>query len=134
MKRKSSKLITAAAVVALVIVALAGRVVASSAAFAFTMNLPGGTDETVRKRIGFNDAVSRRDVTADVAVHIKRMLSGAFLSRVGLPIAVADAVDEVREAAAYVTRARGGHGAVREAAEMILKAQGKWDLILSKIS
>jgi 3-deoxy-D-manno-octulosonate 8-phosphate phosphatase (KDO 8-P phosphatase) len=56
-----------------------------------------------------------------------------LMKRVGLPIAVADAVDEVREAAAYVTRARGGRGAVREAAEMILKAQGKWDAILAKI-
>lgn len=57
----------------------------------------------------------------------------SLMKRVGLPIAVADAVDEVREAAAYVTRARGGHGAVREAAEMILKAQGKWGAILAKI-
>lgn len=57
----------------------------------------------------------------------------SLMKRVGLPIAVADAVDEVREVAAYVTRARGGHGAVREAAEMILKAQGKWGAILAKI-
>jgi 3-deoxy-D-manno-octulosonate 8-phosphate phosphatase (KDO 8-P phosphatase) len=57
----------------------------------------------------------------------------AMMKRVGLPIAVADAVDEVREAAAYVTRARGGHGAVREAAEMILKAQGRWQPIVAKI-
>jgi len=54
--------------------------------FAFTMNLPDGMDEAVRKRIGFNDLVSRRQLTADVADHIKRMLSGAFLSRVGTPI------------------------------------------------
>jgi hypothetical protein len=54
--------------------------------FAFTMNLPDGMDEAVRKRIGFNDSVSRRQLTADVADHIKRMLSGAFLSRVGTPI------------------------------------------------
>lgn len=57
----------------------------------------------------------------------------SMMKRVGLPIAVADAVDEVREAAAWVTRAPGGRGAVREAAEMILKAQGKWDAILAKI-
>jgi 3-deoxy-D-manno-octulosonate 8-phosphate phosphatase (KDO 8-P phosphatase) len=57
----------------------------------------------------------------------------SMMKRVGLPIAVADAVDEVREAALYVTRAPGGRGAVREAAEMILKAQGKWDSILAKI-
>jgi 3-deoxy-D-manno-octulosonate 8-phosphate phosphatase (KDO 8-P phosphatase) len=57
-----------------------------------------------------------------------------LMKRVGLPIAVADAVDEVREAAAYVTRRPGGRGAVREAAELILQAQGKWELILSKIA
>jgi len=57
----------------------------------------------------------------------------SLMKRVGMPIAVADAVPEVRDAAAYVTMARGGHGAVREAAEMILKAQGKWEAILAKI-
>ena len=48
-------------------------------------------------------------------------------------VADRDAVADVKEAAAYVTTARGGHGAVREVAEMILKAQGKWDTVLSKI-
>ena len=57
----------------------------------------------------------------------------SLMKRVGFPVAVADAVPEVRAAAAYVTQARGGHGAVREAAEAILKAQGKWDAILAKI-
>jgi 3-deoxy-D-manno-octulosonate 8-phosphate phosphatase (KDO 8-P phosphatase) len=57
----------------------------------------------------------------------------SMMKRVGLPIAVADAVQEVKDAAEYVTQARGGRGAVREAAELILKAQGKWDKILSKI-
>ncbi len=57
----------------------------------------------------------------------------SMMRRVGLPIAVADAVDEVREAALYVTRANGGKGAVREVAELILKAQGKWDKVLSKL-
>ena len=48
------------------------------------------------------------------------------MQRVGLALAVADAVAEVRGAAHYVTRARGGEGAAREAVELILKAQGKW--------
>jgi 3-deoxy-D-manno-octulosonate 8-phosphate phosphatase (KDO 8-P phosphatase) len=48
----------------------------------------------------------------------------------GLGIAVADACEEVRQAAHLVTRLRGGEGAVREALEAILKAQGRWrDLI-----
>lgn len=41
---------------------------------------------------------------------------------VGVPVAVADAVPEVRRAAAYVTHARSGHGAVREICDLILGA------------
>jgi len=58
----------------------------------------------------------------------------SMMKRVGFPVAVADAVKEVRDAAEYVTQARGGRGAVREVAELILKAQGKWETILAKIS
>lgn len=41
--------------------------------------------------------------------------------------AVANASSEVKNAAEYVTDKFGGHGAVREVIEMILKAQGRWD-------
>ena len=46
---------------------------------------------------------------------------------VGLGVAVADACEEVRQAADYVTVATGGTGAVRETIEMILKVQHRWD-------
>jgi len=42
---------------------------------------------------------------------------------VGLAVAVADAVSEVRRAAGYVTRARAGHGAIREICDLILAAR-----------
>lgn len=45
------------------------------------------------------------------------------LKLVGLPVAVADAVPAVRRAARYVTRAPGGHGAVREVCDLILAAR-----------
>lgn len=48
------------------------------------------------------------------------------LERVGLAIAVANAVNEVRRAVHHVTRKGGGDAGVREAIEGILKAQGKW--------
>jgi 3-deoxy-D-manno-octulosonate 8-phosphate phosphatase (KDO 8-P phosphatase) len=41
----------------------------------------------------------------------------------GLAAAVANAVDAVKQAAHYVTRAAGGHGAVREFSEMVLRAR-----------
>jgi 3-deoxy-D-manno-octulosonate 8-phosphate phosphatase (KDO 8-P phosphatase) len=48
------------------------------------------------------------------------------MGRVGFAVAVADAVEETQRAAHYVAAFRGGHGAVREAADLILKAQGRW--------
>ena len=44
-----------------------------------------------------------------------------------VPIAVGNAVAEVKQLAAYVTAATGGAGAVREAIEALLKARGVWD-------
>jgi 3-deoxy-D-manno-octulosonate 8-phosphate phosphatase (KDO 8-P phosphatase) len=54
------------------------------------------------------------------------------LRAVGLGVAVADAVEEVRQAADFVTSLPGGQGAVRETVEMILKSQQRWeDLVRS---
>ncbi len=47
------------------------------------------------------------------------------LRQAGVPIAVHDAVGPVRAAAVYITKHCGGNGAVREVADMILKAQGR---------
>jgi 3-deoxy-D-manno-octulosonate 8-phosphate phosphatase (KDO 8-P phosphatase) len=55
-----------------------------------------------------------------------------LLRRCGLPVAVAGAVQEVRAAAAYVTKAPGGGGAVREVIELILRGAGKWEGILAR--
>lgn len=52
------------------------------------------------------------------------------LNRAGLALAPADAVEEVRRRAHYITVREGGRGAVREAVEWILKIQGKWETIL----
>jgi len=51
----------------------------------------------------------------------------AMFREAGLSVAVADAVKEVREAADFITKRKGGHGAVREACEWILKCQEKWE-------
>jgi len=48
------------------------------------------------------------------------------MRRVGLAVAVADAVVETKLAAHYVTDLKGGRGAVREVCELILKSQGRW--------
>jgi 3-deoxy-D-manno-octulosonate 8-phosphate phosphatase (KDO 8-P phosphatase) len=50
----------------------------------------------------------------------------SLMRRVGLAVAVGDAVPETKAAAHFVTQLPGGHGAVREVVELILKAQGRW--------
>jgi YrbI family 3-deoxy-D-manno-octulosonate 8-phosphate phosphatase len=54
------------------------------------------------------------------------------IRRAGLGVAVADACEEVRQAAHYVTAAGGGRGAVRETIELIIKSQGRWDDVIHK--
>ena len=55
-----------------------------------------------------------------------------IMHRVALAVAVADAVEETKQAAHYVTELNGGHGAVREVTDLILKAQGKWDEVMRR--
>ena len=45
------------------------------------------------------------------------------MKNVGFPVAVADATDEVKEIAKYITKKPGGRGAVREVIDMVLKTQ-----------
>jgi 3-deoxy-D-manno-octulosonate 8-phosphate phosphatase (KDO 8-P phosphatase) len=54
------------------------------------------------------------------------------MRRVELAVAVADAVAETRQAAHFITAQKGGHGAVREVTELILKAQGSWDELVKR--
>ncbi|HEX4426984.1 MAG TPA: HAD hydrolase family protein [Terriglobales bacterium] len=54
------------------------------------------------------------------------------LRRVGLAVAVGDAVPEVKKAAHFITRAVAGRGAIREAIELILKSKGIWEEMIEK--
>lgn len=55
-----------------------------------------------------------------------------ILRRVGLAVAVGNAVPEVKKAAHYVTKSNGGHGAIRETVELVLKAKGIWKAMIDK--
>lgn len=75
-----------------------------------------------RRGLAWEQVAFVGDDLADVAV----------LRRVGLPIAVANAVDEVKALAAYVTRARGGNGAVREAVGWLLAQRGEYETAVNR--
>jgi 3-deoxy-D-manno-octulosonate 8-phosphate phosphatase (KDO 8-P phosphatase) len=55
-----------------------------------------------------------------------------LLRRAGLAVAVGDAVPEVKKAAHYTTKAAAGHGAIREAIELVLKSKGIWEELIDK--
>jgi 3-deoxy-D-manno-octulosonate 8-phosphate phosphatase (KDO 8-P phosphatase) len=55
------------------------------------------------------------------------------LCAAGLALSAADSWSGLRGTVDYITACRGGEGAVREVAELILKAQGKWADLMDKI-
>ena len=55
-----------------------------------------------------------------------------LMRRVGLAVAVGDAVPEVKKAAHYTTKALAGRGAVREAIELVLKSKNLWTQMIGK--
>jgi 3-deoxy-D-manno-octulosonate 8-phosphate phosphatase (KDO 8-P phosphatase) len=74
------------------------------------------------------DIVARHGVELAQVSFIGDDLSDlAVLEVVGLPMAVGDAADEVKQAAKFVTSRTGGNGAVREACEHVLRLNGHGD-------
>ncbi len=91
-------------------------------------------DEVVqdnKKLPAFTALLERRGVAWEESAFVGDDLPDLpLLTRVGLPIAVANAVPEAKAAARVVTSLAGGQGAVREVAELILQARGEWqDLV-----
>jgi 3-deoxy-D-manno-octulosonate 8-phosphate phosphatase (KDO 8-P phosphatase) len=54
----------------------------------------------------------------------------SLMKKIGFPVAVFNACSQIKQVASYITLKEGGRQAVREVAELILKAQGKWQEIL----
>ena len=71
------------------------------------------------KKVGIEETAYVGDDVVDLPV----------MNRVRFAVAVADASEYLFDIAHYVTLARGGRGAVREVAELILGVQNKWDKV-----
>jgi 3-deoxy-D-manno-octulosonate 8-phosphate phosphatase (KDO 8-P phosphatase) len=85
-------------------------------------------DDAARKLPAFESIMAHHGVGYDACGFAGDDLADLpLLTRVALPIAVANAVPEVKAVTAYETRVSGGRGAVREIAEVILRARGVWD-------
>jgi 3-deoxy-D-manno-octulosonate 8-phosphate phosphatase (KDO 8-P phosphatase) len=79
------------------------------------------------------EILAAADCSADECAYIGDDVADIpVMRRVGLSVAVADAVEETKQAAHYVTKLKGGRGAVREVTELILKAQGRWEELMKR--
>ncbi len=72
----------------------------------------------------FERIITKQELSPEEVAYIP------VLKRVGLAIGVPNACEPVNEFVHYVTNKPGGKGAVREVCELLLKAQGKWELLL----
>ena len=76
------------------------------------------------KVAAFDELISALGIAASECAYVGDDVPDlALLGKVGYPIAVANAVEEVRDFCDYTTRAAGGHGAVREVCDLVLAAQ-----------
>ncbi len=85
-------------------------------------------DSQARKLPGLRAILDRRGIAlADTAFVGDDLPDLAIMRAVGLPVAVGNAVPEIRSAANLHLTRNGGSGAVREFAELLLRARGQWE-------
>jgi 3-deoxy-D-manno-octulosonate 8-phosphate phosphatase (KDO 8-P phosphatase) len=73
----------------------------------------------------FNDICEKMQLSAEQIAYVgDDLVDIPVMRKVGLSIAVADAHDEVQKQADWRTHHKGGHGAVRDVCELLMKARG----------
>ena len=84
-------------------------------------------DREARKLPAFMRLLRRHDISLKDAAFVGDDLPDlGILRAVGLPVAVKNAVKEVKDECDIVLKRDGGHGAVREFVEMLLRARREW--------
>ena len=87
-------------------------------------------DAQAQKLPGFLAMLDRHGIAPEEAAFIGDDFPDlAVLRLVGLPVAVGNAVPEVKAASALQLTRHGGAGAVREFAELLMKARGDWETV-----
>lgn len=85
------------------------------------------------KKEVFVEILQKNNLNADQAAFIgDDIIDIPVLKEAGFSATVADAIDIVKKTVDYVTKKKGGRGAVREVCEMLLQAQGRWPEIAAK--
>jgi len=97
------------------------------------MSIDGLYLNSTDKRKVYEKVLKKFKVTPEEACFLgDDLLDTPVLKRVGLAVAVPNAVDEAKANSHMVTTKSGGHGAVREICDFLIKSQGKWSEVTRK--
>ena len=81
----------------------------------------------------FEEILRKEELAAEAVAYMgDDVIDLPIMRRCGFAIAVANARDEVKKEAHWVTPHAGGEGAIRDAVEYILKAQGSWKAVVEQ--
>lgn len=116
------------------VMVVTGRISESVRLRAVELKLDGvAQDDQARKLPALKRLLAREHVTlAETAFVGDDIPDLGILRAVGLPVAVGNAVAEIRQVAAVQLSRPGGFGAVREFAEMLLTARGQWTEVVER--
>ena len=88
----------------------------------------------MNKTAALQDACARFGCTPQETAFIgDDIIDLGILKASGMPLTVANGVDEVKRLAVYASPKHGGCGAVRDICEQILKARGQWDGVVQAV-
>lgn len=115
------------------VVCLSGRASAANRVRAAELGITELKEGVKVKLPVFQELVAARGLTPAQAAYMgDDLIDLPPMRAAGLALAPADAVAEVRALAHWVARRPGGRGAVRQACELILKAQGSWEQVTAR--
>ena len=112
---------------------ISGRESAATTARAEQLSIKYVSQGQKKKLPAFESLLAETGLSAGQVAYIgDDLLDLPIVVRAGLGVAVANAVDELKERADMVTNSCGGAGAVREVIEYILKNSGRWDELMER--
>ena len=88
-----------------------------------------------KEKVGkYQELLEELNITDEEVCYVgDEIIDMGVMKRVGFAVAPSDGKPDVLEIAHFVTEKAGGQGVVRELAELILRAQGKWAGFCEKI-
>jgi len=112
---------------------ITGRESAAMRRRAKELNIEFVYEKQPHKIAAYEEIMQKAGVTESEVAYLGDDLPDIpVMRRVGLAVAVGDAVPEVKKIAHYTTAAVGGRGAARETVELILKSKGIWQEMIDK--